>query len=238
MERKLKERITGAVILVGLGIVVIPSILDGDVRDVSRTEHLAIPAPATTTVIIPTDDRGRAPVTAESAARTTPAAAPRDISAASTPATETRPSAVSAEARPVMRQTDVSAAERAPPEDDGALAATTEPATRVAEVVPEDPEPEPVVRTAPPPAPRTVQPDPTAGWAVQVGSFASQANADRLANTLTALDYKAFVSRKRLEGRVLYRVRVGPKATRDEALELASRLRRDRQAVAVVPHPG
>ena len=71
-----------------------------------------------------------------------------------------------------------------------------------------------------------------------MGSFASQANANKLAKQLVDLEYKAFVSRKRLNGRVMYRVRVGPRATREEAAGLAERLKIDRQPVRVVEHPG
>ena len=90
--------------------------------------------------------------------------------------------------------------------------------------------------TAPPPAPPRT--DPAQGWAVQVGSFSSQSNAQRLAERLDGLGYKAFVSRRVVNDRVMYRVRVGPEASREAAAGLAERLRADKQPASVVEHPG
>lgn len=74
-------------------------------------------------------------------------------------------------------------------------------------------------------------------WAVQLGSFASEANAERLTTQLKARGYKAFVSRLDSGSRTRYRVRVGPEEDRSRAESLADRLRRDGQAAVVVPLP-
>ncbi|MFK8030796.1 MAG: SPOR domain-containing protein [Gammaproteobacteria bacterium] len=105
----------------------------------------------------------------------------------------------------------------------------------------EERKPAPVVAT-PVPAPRTgTKPAAVASesnaWAVQVGSFASQENAERLAGLLRGKSYKAFVMRNVIEGRVRYRVRVGPVNERGEADLLAAALREDRQPARVLSHP-
>jgi len=73
-------------------------------------------------------------------------------------------------------------------------------------------------------------------WVVQLGSFASQANADRLAGQLKSRGYKAFVSRLDTGSRTRYRVRVGPEQERAQAENLAERLRRDGRQAVVVPN--
>jgi cell division septation protein DedD len=60
---------------------------------------------------------------------------------------------------------------------------------------------------------------------VQLGVFGDEANARRLAQRAGTFGYKAEVSSYRGEGRTLYRVRVGPQATREAADAAASALR-------------
>lgn len=60
-------------------------------------------------------------------------------------------------------------------------------------------------------------PAPAGGWAVQVGSFSSRANADQLAKWCREQGYGARVLPGQDSGRTLYRVRAGPYASRDEA---------------------
>jgi DedD protein len=76
----------------------------------------------------------------------------------------------------------------------------------------------------------------SSAWVVQLGSFASQANAERLAGQLKSRGYKAFVSRLDSASRTRYRVRVGPEQERAQAENLAERLRRDGRQAVVVPN--
>jgi len=75
------------------------------------------------------------------------------------------------------------------------------------------------------------------GWAVQVGSFARQENAERLAERLRDKKYRAFVMRNVIDGRVRFRVRVGPVKERADADLLATALTEDRQPAKVLRHP-
>ena len=63
------------------------------------------------------------------------------------------------------------------------------------------------------------------GWAVQLGSFASRANAERLARSLTRKGFHMSVSPARAGSRTLWRVRAGPAHDRAGAMRLATRLR-------------
>ena len=60
---------------------------------------------------------------------------------------------------------------------------------------------------------------------VQLGSFSEEANARRIAQQAGTYGYKAEVSSYKGGGRTLYRVRVGPQATRAAADAAASALR-------------
>jgi DedD protein len=62
-------------------------------------------------------------------------------------------------------------------------------------------------------------------WTVQLGSFEDEANARRLAQRAATFGYKADVSSSKNGARTLYRVRVGPQATRAAADAAASALR-------------
>jgi DedD protein len=61
-------------------------------------------------------------------------------------------------------------------------------------------------------------------WVVQLGSFGEEANARRLAERVGTFGHKATVASLRSGGRTLYRVRVGPMATRAQADATASAL--------------
>ncbi len=74
-------------------------------------------------------------------------------------------------------------------------------------------------------------------WGVQLGSFSSAVNAERLARTLRGKGYRAFVSPIGTGTHLLHRVRVGPEPTRDAAEGLLARLKRDGQSAAVVSFP-
>jgi DedD protein len=55
------------------------------------------------------------------------------------------------------------------------------------------------------------------GWAVQLGSFASRANAEAFVHRLKAQDSSAYVSLSGKGAALRYRVRIGPLADRGSA---------------------
>ena len=78
---------------------------------------------------------------------------------------------------------------------------------------------------------------PAGGWAVQVAALSSGDAAAKLAADLKARGYSAFVLEHRADGRVFYRVRVGPESQRERADALAARLQGEGLKPTVVPHP-
>ncbi len=94
---------------------------------------------------------------------------------------------------------------------------------------------EPVVRSVDVPAAAVTE---RSGYAVQVGSFASRNNADRLVAQLTELDHDAFVYSEESGGRTIHRVRVGSFGEREQAESLQERLRDEAGLEGiVVSHP-
>ena len=88
-----------------------------------------------------------------------------------------------------------------------------------------------------PAAAASVPVNPLSAWAVQVGSFTSQDNAERLSEALKKRGYRAFVTRLSSDNKVLYRVRVGPEQQRERAEMLAQRLKKEGEEANVVSHP-
>ncbi len=77
----------------------------------------------------------------------------------------------------------------------------------------------------------------TGMWAVQLGSFLNQGNAERLAADLRKQGYAAFLSRLDTGSSALHRVRIGPQKDRDSAEAVAAQLGNSGHAGQVVPHP-
>jgi len=74
-------------------------------------------------------------------------------------------------------------------------------------------------------------------WGVQLGSFASKANAEKLVHTLQDKGYTAVVSATGVGSAARYRVRIGPVADREAAERLIGRLKTLGNVATLVP-PG
>ena len=220
MDRALKERIVGATVLVAVAVLVVPVFLDGPPGGASSESPMIEqridlpgqqPGDDVRTVVL---DRDRSePLPANRSADEEPAAGETDS--------------------PPAAATETPAAAPLP------VAAAPTPATSAREEVAEEPatadaadEPE-----APPPAAARPNRSVTGMWAVQLGSFSNQANADRLAAELRQQGFAAFLSRLETPNGELHRVRVGPQRDRDSAEAMAVRLERAGQKGQVVPHP-
>ena len=213
MDSRAKQRLTGAVILVAVFVLFVPELLTGPAQT----------APADTPA-----EEGLRRYTI-------------DLDAQSNPAQPVAEPAGSAVALPPVADNPMQAA---PALATPGEAATPEPATpassqpsaspagknSVAAVTP--PAPSAVVPKAAPPAPAAVG---KGSFAVQLGSFGSRDNADRLVRDMTAKGFAAFVAPITSNGRELYRVRVGPTRDRTQAEALAAQLRRIGQSGSIVP---
>lgn len=201
METAVKERLVGAVVLVGVIVALVPEMLSG-------------PRRATTTDAAPNDGAVRT-FTID---LTLPAASP---------GTEPAESAGDAGDSESVQGTAVDAHPNPSPPDKEAPTSTGPAPTPV----------QPAASSSRSDAARVGAAVVDTGWAVQLGSFASRENAERLAAEIKRGGYRAFVSRFESGSRVRYRVRVGPEQDRSQAEALARRLQRDGRQVSIVSHP-
>lgn len=77
-----------------------------------------------------------------------------------------------------------------------------------------------------------------AAWAVQVGSFGAEANAQSLRDQLRSKGYAAYTEAVESDGKTFYRVRVGPTAKRENAEHMQAALAaKESLEGLVVSHP-
>lgn len=194
MDRQLAERMVGAACLLAVLVLVVPSILDGNQQPESTaSEPLLSEAPDLRTHTLNLDSVGRVPPVPQR--RDAPGEEPAGTLPDEQPSTEETVASV------VLQ--DVAAP--APPEVDSppvAVAATE--------------------KAAAPPVVKAPAVAGTGQWYVQLGSFSSAQNAERLAAKLKAGGFDAKI-RKGSKGS-MSRVLVGPRADRDAAVALAAKL--------------
>ncbi|MEQ8205031.1 MAG: SPOR domain-containing protein [Woeseia sp.] len=219
MDRALKERVIGAIVLVVFIVLVVPVFLDGPADDVDVVSE---------TVLLP----GQNGASGQERKRQT-IVLERDRN-------EPVPGAVSNEPEVVVEAPPVTVSEpvaKAPPVAEPPPKKL--PATVVAEPEPardETPTPTTAAEVRPSAAAPEAQSS-TGMWAVQLGSFSNKANAERLAASLRSQGYAAFLSQLSSSGTQLHRVRIGPQKDRESAEAVAKRLSGEGQKGQVVPHP-
>ena len=226
MERIVKERLVGAAVLMAAAIILIPEMLGGPDRG-SRAEPPAQSrndAPIKTYTIDLSHSPSAQPTPAVVENRVPP---PEDQPAAQPPRQpppEPQPAA-SDQAKPEVPQQPVATAP--PPEP-----ARSEPAKPVVEAPTAAPAP---ARTAARPLASDAAAPTSGRWAVQVGSFSTEATAERVAKQLRDQGQSAFVMPVKSGGATLYRVRLGPMTDRASA-EAALRTVKSPGAT-IVAHP-
>jgi DedD protein len=219
VDNRIKERLTGALILVALVVILVPELLTGRSPRGSNSEvPAARPAsegPPLRSYSMDLTAKPDAPtgqaalnVRPEQDAAPLPAPAvtvPEPPAAAPAPVPSPAPT-------PVATPAAASSAPTSAPPPAAASKATA--------AAPEKPVPhaEAPKRKAPPPPAAASK-----GWSVQVGSFAKRENADRYVQQLARKGYTAHV----LGGSTLYRVRVGPAADKAAAVALQAKLAAD-----------
>jgi DedD protein len=205
MDQGLKERLVGAAVLVAIAVWLIPWVLDGPENPIeSGPASLQLPA-----------SQEPVPMRTQTLKLGEPPAAAQPADASSQ---KTEP--------PV--ETVVAAATPEPPAPAPPAAAAV---TATA--------PPPATGTPPPPKPATAEPPrkpaaappaaaaatPAKGdWTVQLGVFAEEGNAKRLADRTSTFGYKASVTPYKANGKTMYRVRVGAYGSKATADATASAL--------------
>jgi DedD protein len=199
MDRRLKERLIGAAVLVAVGVWIIPWALDGrqDPPE-APSDPLELPAPSDIAPIR-TETLRLDGVPEEAVVPTRIAPEPVLEDAAPEPVLDAAAAPETAGPRPESPEA----------EDESA------PVVAVPAAPAESAEP---ARSAP--APVTA----VGAWLVQLGAFGDAENAQRLADRVNEVGFDAEVSAFRSGGRTMHRVRVGPPAARARAEAAASAL--------------
>lgn len=199
VDSPLKERLTGALIVVAVLIIVVPEMLSGpdrssadagpagDVGPPVRTYSLELGSPAAART---QDQSALTPQSSEPVAAV-PAEPPASVEPVTPPAVRAVPAGEPQAEAPAVASAPLPTADVKPA------------AMPVAEV-------------------------PAAGekgqWWTQLGSFAARDNAERLARDLRGKGFAVNVARIKVGGKDLYRVRSGPVASREAAVALQTRL--------------
>jgi DedD protein len=209
MDRRVKERLVGASILVVLVVLIVPELLSGPPAPTPARAGAGLPVSA------PEPVRN---VTVDLATSKAPTPEP----AAEAPASNAeQPQLRSAGAASAMEGADSSTGNGAP----SAAPSPRTPSTDSLETT--APAPISVPAAKPAAAGRT--------WAVQLGSFASRANADKLVHQLKSRGFPVYVAQGGSGPSLRYRVRIGPMADRGAATQAIAKLKSVGQTASLVP---
>jgi len=219
MESRAKQRLTGAIILVALFVLLVPELLTGP-----RDTHPDTQA---------TDEAGMRRYTIELDSQR---GASNPVPPAPEPAVTLPPVTAPATANPDRALPGEAAApESAAHPAVNPVGPPSRPANAVVSTPPAAP-PAPAARTDPAHAAAPVaRPAQQGGFVVQLGTFGQRENADRLVRDMTAKGFTAFIVPTTSNGHELYRVRVGPTRDRASAEALAAQLKRAGQSGSIVP---
>jgi DedD protein len=239
-----KERLTGAIILVVLIVLLVPELLSGPSRSVPAPQAAATSSeepPLRSYTINLADDSHSADSSVGTSNASPQASGPE------------QPTPITESSTPAQQGDSDAPTEGSPNSPQGSpTAATQTQAPAPSPTSPQEP-PRPMAPhgSAPPPAQQrlstaarpmstdraeaTDRSSSAGGWMVQLGVFSIQANAERLAQELRSQGFHALVSENSGGGRPLWRVRTGPVAERAAAEQLNARLRAVGHAGAVVP---
>src|SRR4051812_32248376 len=194
MEARAKQRLTGAIILVALFVLLVPELLTGP-----REAHPATETPSDEGLrryTIDLDARN-APNAPTSPAADQPAVALPTVPAApnstlAAPGEAASPTAATPMAHVPSVPTTPNPMASAPAQDDVSPIAST-------------PAPAPAQSRT-----ESARPAPAGSFAVQLGTFGKRENAERLVRDMTVKGFTAFVVPTNTNGHELFRVRVGP----------------------------
>lgn len=246
MDRPVKERLIGAIVLVTVAWLLIPVFLDApSTTPASEDAWVTLPraedgetpsVPTRRETIVLQQPESQAPVDDVPVANL-----PAPLSASATSGVQ------------IDGAQDLNTPTQAREDDSSESASTVEPdAQDVAPVViQEQPQADAItvaaaeaIEQTPQPvdvSPQAVVTSPTDSdaqmWAVQLGSFSNEANAQRLAAQYRADGLLAFVSKVEQGGRTLHRVRIGPDSDRSISDAIVVRLTEAGQTARTVPHP-
>jgi DedD protein len=240
MDRRVKERLVGASILVVLVVLIVPELLSGP----------PAPAPVAVGPRLPVS-RTQEPVRNVTVDLTTSKAPEPEAAAAETAASSAQaPESSNADAASAGANAAASAAADAGASTGTGTSAHAAPAADAAPAIsPRAEVPALTPRAAPSVSLETAAPAPISGsatkpamaakaggaWAVQLGSFASRANAEKLVHQVKAKGFSVYIVPGGSGASLRYRVRIGPMADRGSATQALAKLKSTGQTGSLVP---
>lgn len=236
MTAILKQRLVGAIVLISLGIIFIPMLLTGtgglttgdlptnippkplyeiQAPAVLPMEQKNLPEPVLEPIPEPAaaiDDRQ----TAQALEKPAPVDDKVDVAVVDTAPADVKKAKPVAETTPPTPATESDKPEKTQPAEQKTTAKPVAKTTTTAKV--ETPKPKA--------KPKAKQPI-VSGWVVQLGSFSVEKNALKLRDKLRKNGHASFVEAYERNGKISYRVRVGPELTRELAGELKTQLKKE-----------
>ncbi len=215
MDQILKQRLVGAIVLVGVGILFLPVLFEGvPTPEEPRIETTNIPPKPETgfnSRIIPLESDAEVTVPSPPLAVSppTPAAAPAVPGSAGAP----KAAGENADTTEGRQVTATKPADKQKQEQ--AAGNKAQPAQKPAEKPQTQPPPTTIARAAP--VEKSGQRVGVTAWVVQLGSFSSEQNAKELEARLQKQGYAAFVEKLYASDGQKYRVRIGPELVRARA---------------------
>ena len=235
MDDRLKQRLVGAVVIISLGVIFLPAILDGgrytefekirieipqrpDVDFSSSIAPLAppevrLPAPAEPEIspdLDAIDTAGKAPILDEELKEMIkPIEAPKEV--------------VSKQGKDMRK-----------PAEDASKAAKPGPKAEQPKVAKSAGAKPSKVISKPAPSLPLPRPSAVSAWVVQVGSFTSRDSAIGLRDKLRKQGFAAFVESFEKNGKSSHRVRIGPETSRDRSEKTLASLKQKMQLKGIV----
>jgi DedD protein len=226
MESRLKERLTGAAILVALIVLLVPEIFrgqhDGDKQSATAGSGSDGAPLRSYTIDLSNNPKDTAPMRS-TAEGSNPPPDGATVSPASTPAPAppAAPAATVSSPTPTPTPTPTPASQSATVHTARPTASSTPPPAAA-------PTPKSVAKPAPKPASK---PAAAGGWSVQLGLFAKRENAERVVAESRDKGFQCAIS---TDGKGQFRVRTAGVADRASAQSLAQRLKAAGLPAAVV----
>ena len=247
MERPVKERLVGAAVLMAAAIILIPEMLSGPDRgSAEKSAEADEGAIKTYTIDLSQSPGTRTAATSPQAVDNRAPPPEEKPSSAAPPAEQNTPEPQARPESTPPARTERPAAESPASSSDAPPVAAAEPAPPQPKSEPPAVRPEAKPQAKPEVPPKPVASAPSAptsavpagkGWAVQLGSYSSEATAQRLMNEWRAKGQSAFVMPVKSGGKTLYRVRIGPTQDRASSEATLKSVKASIPAAAVVAHP-
>ena len=248
LRRRARRRLIGAIVLALAAAVIVPMLLESDPKPLGEDVSVKIPPEDSARFVNRLSDKAATDKSAKATATDPLAKSPgvketaresAKDSATTTPVTDPAPTAPVSGGTAVGNTTGGPAATIAsaqptnvpPPKKSLAqaeqkmLGATGKPAVPSATATPTATAPAPAATAAPAMATPTTADAPREGFSVQLAAFADDKGANSLANKLKKAAYPAYTEPLTTSKGTLWRVRVGPYSSRDEAVGVRDKLK-------------